>query len=163
MAERLQPPHGAFSFAFREDVTLISLSGSWNYQCAEIYSNILSQRVAQKPDKEKTVVFNCTEWGLQTPRTADRLQELSIELAKYYRALYIAYITRPEILSIIQYILRKQYNGVEDVFRWEVFYHLDNARDWLSSLGKSIVPLTLSDFPETIDATEYAKNMPKHS
>ena len=149
--------HGAFSFAFEKDYTLISVSESWNMACAEIYTSLLRKRMTSKPDLKRCVVIDGREWGLETPDSGKKLRELNQHLSGYYKVLNIAYILSKENKHLAKYMLDSDNDGFESTMIWNFFMDFPEAVSWLRSEGFNIPDLKSSDFPKPIPAEEYRK------
>ncbi|MBU0970907.1 MAG: hypothetical protein KKC20_09690 [Proteobacteria bacterium] len=148
-------PHGSFAFKFVDNYTLISVAGSWNTECVEIYNTLLKKRVESKPEQRRCVIFDGRKWGFQTPECYNKFLELNQYISGHYKALFIAYYLAPENFSLSTHLLDMANDEFKGTLNWRFFLNLQDVASWLNSEGFEIPALTNSDFPEPISANHY--------
>ena len=147
--------HGSFGVSFHGDYTLITATGCWNLECAKIYAKVLSQQGPPQPGKDRCVILNGLEWELETHEAEGFFKRFNQRISEYYNQLYLAYLIRPAMTSISEFIFSNQYRGLEGKVHWTVVESLDLALKWFRQKGKILPALSMEDFPAARDANDY--------
>jgi hypothetical protein len=149
--------HGAFAFSFKTDYTLISVSESWNAECADIYVKFLKKSIESEIKLRRCVIIDGRTWGFETPEGSQKIQELSKHLAEHYKSIYIAYYLSSTNIHLGQIIINENNQKFKETIFWNCFQTLEESIHWLTSKGFTIPPLTDDDFPKPVHASYYLK------
>ena len=154
--------HGSFGFRFVNDpkYTLVTMSGTWNYQGTEVFVRYLKSRIFFHPDQSRCGLLDCRDWSYQTPDCADLIQDMNRFITENYGKLYLAYILAPDNRSLSRYILTDQYREFRSQMTMKDFLSIPEAVSWLNESGFSIPLLSDSDFPPAIPSDEYPDTPP---
>ena len=150
-------PHGSFGFRFSADprYTLITLSGTWNHQCAEIYSSYLRKRIFHHPDERRCVIIDARDWGFHTPESSVLVHQLNEYIARHYRELHVAYVLSPGNIHMARLFLDDQFRAFRDKVTFRNFEDITEAVEWLRSSGYHLPDLGDDDFPEALPAESF--------
>ncbi|MBN2657607.1 MAG: hypothetical protein JXR86_11155 [Spirochaetales bacterium] len=157
--------HGNFGITILPEITLITISGSWNLECTKIFFQVFIQElsdfrksIGRDSLDKRYALIDARDWHLETEEARAYMRKAYSEAFRRNKKTVMVYIVSGDYLVMMNKIVSERKEQGEEGLDAGTVTSLEEAEEWLKNNGLDI-SLKSHKFPEARPAQTYLKEI----